>query len=184
MIYEKIGSWDLKNGKAEDIKRKTKEHYADCLSKFRANPKQAWEALRLANEQKLLSLPEPDKIPSAEERKNFRGLKEMLIEHRKAADEAKKATGFTFPEFDEKDIQEGSLGYDGYCRYLLSIPDHMVLNIPPKHAYRRQRLLNRAKTAEHLRESGYVRPEYREPFVDPRKTNGKPNVIYKDWRDN
>ena len=60
----------------------------------------------------------------------------------------------------------------------------MVLNIPPKHAYRRQRLLNRAKTAEHLRESGYVRPEYREPFVDPRKTNGKPNVIYKDWRDN
>lgn len=184
MIYSKIGSWDLKNGKSEEIKRKTTEYYSECLCKFRENPKQQWEFLRLANEQKLLELPEPDKIPNAEERKNFKGLKEMLVEHRQAADKAKKETGFTFPEFDEKEIQEGSPGYDGYCRYLLSIPDHMVLNIPPKHAYRRQRLLNRAKTAEHLRESGYVRPEYREPFVDPRKTNGKPNVIYKDWRDN
>jgi hypothetical protein len=181
LVYDKIGSWQLKNGTSEAIRNKTKSVYGDCLAKFKAEPEQQWAQLSVVKEQ--LSLPpiEHQKIPSPDERKGF---KERMAEFQKLAEQGRAKLKDMNPiEFDEKKIRgEGEQRAD-YEKYLLSVPEHLVLGLPPKYAYDRQRLLNTKDTARHLQECGYIHPKDRVGEEAPRTSGGKPTRIYKNWSD-
>ncbi len=179
MIYDKIGSWALSNGKADEIKAKTKSSYSECLNNFRTNPKTGWEALDSYKSQLALEAPIPDKIPSSFERKSF---KQRMDEYYKiAAEEKAKLKDKVHPEFDKQKINKGGEQFDEYCAYLLSVPDNQVLSLPPVYAYDRQRLLNAKETQAHLRESGYVPTTQRQGTEAPRQSTGRPTKVYKAW---
>lgn len=181
LVYDKIGSWQLKNGKSEEIRAKVKSVYADCLNKFTAEPESQWAQLNIVKEQLSLPPVEHPKIPSQEER---RGFKERLDEAKKLAEEGRATLkNMNPPEFDEKKIRPEGEQYDDYCKYLLSVPEHLVLGLSPKYAYDRQRLLNMKDTARHLKEVGYIHPKDRIEDEAPRNTGGKPTRMYKNWSD-
>lgn len=178
MIYDKIGSFTVKNGKEEDINHKVKNCYAECLADFHCYPEVSWKALNDYN-----SIPKklspPDKILTSSERKGF---KERLAEYQKIVNAEKSKLTENKPiEFDEKEIQSESSRYKAHCDYLLSVPERLVLGLTPKQAYHRQRLLNRGETAKHLREAGYVSPEQREGYEASKSYNNKPIKMYKNW---
>lgn len=182
MIYDKVGSWTLTNGKSEEIERKVKEHYQSTRAEFYVEPKKAWEQLESFNA-KPKELPEPPKIPSNEERKGF---KERLAEYYKLAEEGRTKLNDLKPiEFDEREIKPGGKQYAAYENYLLSVPEHLVLGLPPKYAYDRQRILNKKETVKHLKEAGYVPYSEREGFDDLKTSDKiKPTRMYKNWVNN
>lgn len=178
-VYDKIGSWKLANGTEKEICQKVSQYYDQAIHEFKANPKEQWALLHEYKESKLKELPIPEKIPSNAERKSF---KERMDEYYKIANEEKaKLKDKVHPEFDKRKINKGGEQYEEYCSYLLSVPDNQVLSLPPVYAYDRQRLLNAKETANHLRESGYVPPNQRQPFEQSRTSNGRPTKIYKAW---
>ena len=181
LVYDKIGSWQLKNGTSESIRIKTKSVYGDCLANFKAEPEKQWAQLSVVKEQLSLPPVEHPKIPTNEER---RGFKERMAEFQKLAEEGKAKLKDMNPiEFDEKKIRgEGEQRAD-YEKYLLSVPEHLVLGLSPKYAYDRQRLLNIKDTARHLQECGYVHPKDRIEGEAPRTSGGKPTRVYKNWSD-
>lgn len=178
MIYDKIGSWALINGKEHEIQSKVKSYYDSCLADFYSDPEPHWSKLTSFNNQAKLEA--PTKIPSQKERKGF---KEHMEEFKRLAEEGKaKLKDMTTPDFDPKKIKPEGEQYVDYCKYLLSVPEHLVLGLPPVYAYDRQRLLNRQDTARHLKESGYIPPSERDGFEAPRSANNnKPTRVYKNW---
>lgn len=179
ILYDKIGSWKLANGTEKEITQKVSQSYEPAISEFKSNPKDQWARLREYKEAKLKELPIPDKIPTNAERKSF---KERMDEYYKIANAQKeKLKDKVHPDFDKRKTNKGGEQYAEYCSYLLSIPDNQVLSLPPIYAYDRQRLLNAKETQHHLRESGFIPPNQREPFEQPRNSNGRPTKIYKAW---
>lgn len=179
LVYERVTGWTLTNGKTEEVRAKTKAAYSECLLRFTAEPAVHWAQLSAVKEQLSLPPVEHPKIPTHEER---RGFKERMAEFQKLAEEGKAKLKDMNPiAFDEKKIGiEGEQRAD-YEKYLLSVPEHLVLGLPPKYAYDRQRLLNLHDTARHLRECGYVPPNQRAQEEQPRSGNNKPTKIYKNW---
>lgn len=180
LVYERVTSWTLTNGKSEEVRAKTKAVYSECLAQFTAEPVQHWERLNAIIDQLSLPPAEHEKIPS---QKELKGFKERMEEFQKLADEGKAKLKDMKPiEFDEKKIKPEGEQYNDYCQYLLSVPEHLVLGLPPKYAYDRQRLLNHKDTDRHLKESGYVPPNQREGFAAPITSDKrKPTKVYKSW---
>ena len=180
LVYERVTSWTLTNGKSEEVRAKTKAVYSECLAQFTANPVQQWEKLNTVKEQLSLPPVEHPKILNNDERKQF---KDRMEEFQKLADQGKAKLKDMKPiEFDEKKIRPDSEQNQDYCKYLLSVPEHLVLGLPPKYAYDRQRLLNINDTQKHLRESGYVPPNQREGFASPKTSDkGRSTKVYKSW---
>ncbi|HHT9109560.1 MAG TPA: hypothetical protein ACFYDZ_00205 [Candidatus Brocadiaceae bacterium] len=184
MIYDKIGSWALTNGKEEDIQRKTKEYYTDCLSDFHAEPKKAWAQLESFNA-KPKELPPPSKIPSASERKGFR---ERMSEHQERLENLKlNCVGKPYREFDEKEINPNNRYfkpevYAQYRAYLLSIPEEDVLILPAVYAYDRSRFISAKEQPEMLRKAGYI-PTPQGNNFDSTRASGGPKKDYKNWAD-
>ncbi len=181
LVYEKIGSWQLKNGKNEEIRLKTKAVYGECLAKFNEDHALQWERLEHIKEQLSLAPVEHPKVATSAERRDF---KERMKEFQELADEGRMKLKDMQPiEFDEKKIgTEGSQRAD-YEKYLFSIPEHLVLGLSPKYAYDRQRLLNAKDTERHLIESGYVPVKNRAHHQQPRSENNRPTKMYKTWSD-
>jgi len=177
LVYDKIGSWKLTNGTEKEISQKVSQSYSQAMAVFKSNPKEQWAQLGEYKELQTKALPIPDKIPTNAECKSF---KERMDEYYQIMEEGKaKLNGMEIPEFDKKKISKGGEKYDEYCKYLLSVPDHMVLGLPHAYAYDRQRLLNAKDTASHLRQAGYVPSEQRDAQNRPDK--GRPTKIYKAW---
>ncbi|MDE1829556.1 MAG: hypothetical protein KGI25_04470 [Thaumarchaeota archaeon] len=185
MVYDKIGSWTLSNGKEEEIQRKAKEYYTESLSQFHVEPEREW--LKLADyNAKPKELPPPDKIPSAEER---RGFKERMAEYQKMADEAKeKLKDNRQKEFDYSKLKPGAREFDEllfseYKAYLVGIPENMVLTLSVQDAYARMRFLAERDQAEYLKKAGYVPPNQRPHDESPKGSdrNGRPTKVYKTW---
>ncbi len=181
LVYEKVTSWTLTNGKTEEVRAKIKAVYSECLSRFTSEPETHWAQLSAVKEQLSLPPVEHPKIPTPDERKGF---KEHMAEFQKLAEEGRAKLADMKPvEFDEKKISgEGEQRAD-YEKYLLSVPEHLVLGLPPKYAYDRQRLLNATDTERHLRESGFIPHSQRVQNEPQRSGNNKPTKLYKTWGD-
>ena len=187
MVYDKIGSWTLTNGKADEIERKVKEHYSSLRAEFHVEPQKAWSHLEEYNA-KPKQLPPPDKIPSNEERKGF---KERMAEYYQKLEELKvNVEGKTYREFDENAIKPkhkdfNQMIFNDYIDYLVSIPDSDIMILPPQYMFDRMRFIGMKEQPENLRKQGYVPPKERDTFASPkgsdRSGNGKPTRIYKNW---
>lgn len=179
LVYDKIGSWALKNGSTQEIESKTKANYDDALLAFRASPDLHWAQLDAVKEQLSLPPVEHPKIATPEERKGF---KERMAEYTKLAEEGKLKLADMKPmEFDHKKIRGDGEQRADYEKYLLSIPEHLVLGLPPLYAYDRQRLLNLMDGARHLKEAGYIPHNQRVQNEPQRSGNNKPTKMYKSW---
>ena len=184
MVYDKIGSWTLTNGKSEEIERKVKEHYSEARSSFYVEPAKAWLQLESFNA-KPKELPPPDKIPTAKELKSF---KERLAEYQQKLEEAKiNCNGIPYKEFDEKKIKVGGRDFDQavyneWRDYLMSITEEQTMILPVKYLYERNRFLNMRDQKKYLEKAGYVADANRTPQEQGRSGNGKPTKIYKNWQ--
>lgn len=183
MVYDKIGSWTLKNGKEEEINRKAKEHYTECLAQFQMKPDQAWLALAQYNE-KPKELSPPSKTPTEQERK---GLKERMAEfQQKLADEKLNCSGKPYKKFDEKAINPSSLDFDKnvyeeFKQYLLSIPENETLALPVHYIYQRMRFIGEKEQPEYLIKAGY-NPSAKIYDTEPKVyAKSGPKQIYKAW---
>lgn len=183
MMYDKIGSWTLTNGKEADVHAQAKEAYKEAEYNFILYPKQSWEALESFNS-KPKALPEPEKIPTLQERKSF---KEMLSAYQKKVEELKlNVAGNPYKEFDENKLKVGGREYDEtiyneYRTYLISIPEKETMILPIKYLYDRNRFLSKQEVAELLHKSGY-NPDVQRTTQQENRRNNKPTSMYKNWR--
>lgn len=185
MVFEKIGSWALANGKEEDINRKVKEHYTECLANFHVEPQKAWAKLEVY-QAKPKELPPPSKIPTAGESKAFRECMnrcQEILASKKIA-----GGGKTYKEFDANKIKPGNRDFDKavfeeYRAYLMSIPETETMILPPVYLMERNRFLNARDQAEYFRKSGYVPDSERSPSESLKTSNknSKPTKVYKTW---
>jgi len=144
MVYDKIGSWTIKNGKHEEVKAKTRECYAHCVVDFEVNPHDHWKRLQQFQDDKLQELPAPEKNLTKGESKAFRDCMnecQRILQDKKIVSEGK-----TYREFDESKISPSHRDfdknvYDEFREYLLSIPETDTMILPPNYAHRRMRFL-------------------------------------------
>lgn len=182
MVYDKLGSWTLTNGKEYEITAKTKEVYSGCLADFYCDPVPHWERLTSFNNQLKLEAPTP-KIPSEEERKGF---KERLAEYQQKLDDAKlNCKGVMYCEFDANKIKKGHRLFDikvynDYREYLLSIPEEQTMILPIQYLYERNRFLNAKEQPELLRSMGYNPNPPGNESAQPQRS-GRPRKVYKNW---
>lgn len=183
MVYDKIGSWTLTNGKSEEIERKVKEHYSESRSSFYMEPQKAWAQLESFNA-KPKELPPPDKIPSPAESKAFKECMAKCQEMLKS--KTNLAGGKTYKHFDDNKIKEGHKEfdqkvYDEWRAYLLSIPEKDTMILPVQYIYARSRFIGQRDQKAYLEKAGYVPESQRAPHEQPRTGNGKPTRMYKNW---
>tara|TARA_R110000868_G_scaffold90899_2_gene251946 strand:- start:277 stop:1155 length:879 start_codon:yes stop_codon:yes gene_type:complete len=183
MVYDKIGSWTLTNGKAEEIERKVKEHYSTACSEFHIEPQRAWSQLECFNA-KSKELPAPSKIPTTSESKSF---KECMAKCQELLRDKKIAGGGqTYKHFDETKIKQGHKDFDQavfdeYREYLMEIPETQTMILPPVYLMERNKFLNMREQKAWLLKGGYVPVNQRTPHEQQRSGNGKPTQAYKNW---
>lgn len=187
MVYDKIGSWTLTNGKETEINSKASAAYSECLADFTIDPQSCWQKLTDFNA-KPKELPAPSKIPSTSESKAFRECMtkcQELLSQKKIA-----GGGKTYKEFPANQIKKGHKEFDQaifdeYKAYLLSIPETETIILPPVYLMERNKFLNMAEQTEWLKKQGYVPPKEREGFASPKGSDrsgaGKPVKVYKNW---
>lgn len=181
MIFDKIGSWSLSNGRETLIKSQVKEHYAVCLSDFFENPEKQWEILYACNKACTEVLPQPEKMPTPEESKSF---SERMTEYKKLA-EANKQAPITHPEFPMEKVQRNSRYFDQqvfetYRKYLINLPESQVQTLPVSHIYARTRFLTQIEASERLEKEKSINTYTEENKTSPRAYN-EPTKIYKHW---
>ena len=182
MMYDKIGSWTLVNGKEEDISRKVKEYYPSVCSEFHTEPQKAWALLEEYNA-KPKELPPPNKIPSKEESLAFRQCMNKCYEILKA--NKSQARDDILREFDQDKIKKGHKKFDqavfnDYKKYLLSFSENDVIKLKPSQAYDRMKCLAEIDVSRHLKERGYnPNPQGKDEDVPKRKYGGFKE--YKNW---
>lgn len=183
LAYDRIGGWALTNGKSEEIRAKTKAVYGDCLATFKANPETLWKQLGDDKERLLLTAPEHIKHLTREEHV---GWQERLKEAQRRAEEGKmQLKDQKHPEFPEDKINIGGRNFDKevfaeFRKYLISIPETLVLSLSVPYAYARMKFLAEIDTATFLRERGYNPNPQGEDKTPPRCSNG-PQKMYKNW---
>lgn len=182
MVYEKIGSWTLSNGKEDDLQRKAKEHYTEALANFHVEPKKAWAKLE-AHNAKPKELAPPPKLPTQEERKNF---KDRLTEYQqKLEDEKLNCKGVPYKEFEKSKIKKCSRNFDQaihdeYREYLLSIPEEKTMILPSTYLYDRNRFINAIEQPLLLKKMGY-NPNPQGNAFEGRSGANRPEKVYKSW---
>lgn len=184
MVYDKIGSWTLTNGKSEEIERKVKEHYSESRSNFYIEPEKSWAQLESFNA-KPKELPAPSKIPTTSESKSF---KECMAKCQEILRDKKIAGGGqTYKHFDETKIKQGHKDFDQavfdeYKEYLMGIPETETMILPPVYLMERNKFLNMRDQKAWLIKGGYVPENQRTPQEQARTGNGKPTKMYKNWQ--
>jgi hypothetical protein len=143
MMYDRIGSWTMTNGKETDIQSKAKEAYRDAECEFVLFPEKSWAQLESFNA-KPKELTPPPKIPSTEER---RGFKERMAEYQQKLEEQKESSpAKLYREFDANQVNPNPRDFDKtvyeqYRSYLISIPETETLKLPTLYGYHRLRFL-------------------------------------------
>jgi len=185
MMYDKIGSWTLSNGKETEIQAKAKEAYRDAESEFCLFPEKSWAMLESFNA-KPKELPPPDKIPTAGESKAFRECMTKCQEMLKS--KTSSAGGKTYKQFDENKIKEGHKEFDKavfneWREYLLSIPETETMILPVQYIYARSRFIGQRDQKAYLEKAGYVPENQRiHKSEEPqRSASNRPTKIYKNW---
>lgn len=184
MVYDKVGSWTLTNGKSDEIDRKVKEHYTEARSSFYVEPQKAWAQLESFNA-KPKELPPPSKIPSAEESAAFRECMnkcQEILQSKKII-----GGGKTYKEFDANKIKKGhrefdQAVFDEYREYLMGIPETETMILPPTYLMARNKFLNMRDQKSWLLKEGYVPENQRAPQEQMRTGSGKPIKMYKNWQ--
>ncbi|HZY36252.1 MAG TPA: hypothetical protein VFE53_06365 [Mucilaginibacter sp.] len=186
IIYDKIGSWKLSNGKESEIVQKVKEFYLISLAEFQKSPEVHFEKLRIFTEEQK-ALPEPEK---SKDFKPHISLKQRLADYQQKIEEAKlSCKGETYRHFDEELINPHNKKFDktvyeDFKNYLLSIPEEKTLILPVKYIYQRTRFLTQQEAPDFLRQSGYNpngnENERGKNSASPRGFNG-PQKAYKNW---
>lgn len=179
LVYDKVGGWMLSNGKSEEISRKVSSVYSECKAEFICNQEQQWKALEAKQEKFSLPPVENQKVSKPNK---LKGFKEYMEEFKRLAEEGAARLKDMKPlEFDEKKIGEEGEQRADYEKYLRSVPDNLVLALPSKYVYDRQRLLIKDHTARYLRECGYIPHEKRGIVDNARSGKNKPYKVYKNW---
>lgn len=182
MVYEKIGSWTLANGKEAEIQNKVKQAYDGCMAEFVFNPQVCWEKLTVFHYQPKLEAP-TSKIPSKEERIGFA---ERMKQYTDIARESLlKLKDQKHPEFPDNVMQTKHRDFDykvyqEYKNYLLTVPERLVLSLPVRYAHDRVKFLYEVEVNNHLKKSGYD-PSARSSPTEPPKGSNKPTKLYKNW---
>lgn len=185
MVYDKIGSWTLSNGKEEEIQRKAKEYYTSALSQFHVEPDNEWLKLENYNS-KPKELAPPPKIHTNQEMKSF---KQRLADYQQQIEDEKlQFKGETYREFDEKLIKPHTRDfypkvYKEYCDYLLSIPENKTLILPVKYIYARSRLISQKEALEIVKNNSVGTDPQGNNKDQYRYSNG-PNRLYKNFMAN
>lgn len=186
IMYDKIGSWTLTNGKETEVQAKARDAYREAESEFTLFPDKCWQLLESFNA-KPKELPAPSKILSTSESKAFRDCMnkcQEILQSKKIA-----GGGKTYKQFDETKIKKGHKDFDQavfdeYREYLMSIPETETMILPPVYLMERNKFLNMRDQTEWLKKQGYVPPNQRDGFADnntQRSGNGKPTRVYKNW---
>ncbi len=182
IMYDRIGSWTLKNGKDTEIQAKAKNAYREAEIEFSLYPDRCFKELQAFNA-KPKELPEPSKIPSATESKAFRECMNKCQEI--PLGKKINAAGKTYKEFDEQKIKIGGRNFDKavynqWRDYLLSIPETETMILPPKYAHARMKLIASKEQPNLLLKSGYNPNPHVKEKVDSRGSNG-PYMMYKSY---
>lgn len=185
MIYDKIGSWMLSNGKSDDIQRKVKEYYNSEKSEFYINPQKYWEQLALHNA-KPKELPPPTKIPSKEESKAFREFMnkcQEILQSKKIYGAGKTYKHYDANKVNPRHREFDQLVFEEFKTYLMAIPETETMILPPAYVLARNKFLNMRDQADYLRKAGYIPPNERESFASPKPSDKKsgPKPVYKAW---
>lgn len=182
MVYDKIGSWTLSNGKEEEIQRKAKEYYDEALSSFHIEPQKEWARLEAYNKQhEALPPPTTDK----QDGKPYITLKQRLAEYQKLVEAAKLACdGEEYTKFPDNCINPrhkdfDPVGHAKYRDYLLSIPENKTMILPTEYIYDRGRFINMQEQPAYLRNLGY-KPTAKQEEQPKRYNKAK---TYKNWAD-
>ena len=184
LVYDRIGNWTLKNGTSEEIRRKTRTAYDECLVEFRANTNSLWN--KLSEHNATHAIDGPSKTLTSDE---HIGWRERMKDYEKRAHDGKmQLKDQKHPEFPEDKIKLGERNFDkevyaAYKGYLMSVPEEIVLSLPISYAYARMRFLAEVDTEKHLKEVGYVPPNARstdEPPITSDRNRG-PQRVYKNW---
>ena len=187
MMYDKIGSWNLTNGKEAEIASKARTAYQEAEAQFTLFPEQSWAQLEAYNARPK-ELPAPSKIPTTSESKAFRECMNKCQEilHGKKIE----GGGKTHKEFDANKIKKGHKDFDQavfdeYKTYLMSIPEVDTMILPPVYLLDRNKFLNMRDQGAWLEKQGYVPPNQRDGVASnkeaPRSGNGRPTQVYKSW---
>ena len=181
LVYDRIGSWAWSNGSAEEIRRKTRTAYDECLVEFRANPNALWN--KLSEHNATPAIEAPSKTLTRDE---HIGWKERMKEYERRAHEGKmQLKDQKHPEFPEDKIKVGSRNFDKevyevYRRYLMSVPEELVLSLSIQYAYARMKFLAEIDTARHLKEAGY-NPNPQGGDKTPPRGSNESQKVYKNW---
>lgn len=184
MCYQEIGNWAMTHDTEKALELKFQAAYSQALVKFRVTQENSWNLLETYNARPK-ELPQPDKIPSNEER---RGFKELLAEYQQKNEDAKlQCKGIPYKEFDENKLKKGGKDYDEavskeYHDYLIGIPEEQTMILPTKYLYDRNRFLNMNSQPYYLKSVGYVPHNERIQPEEPQRSNAtRPTKVYKTW---
>lgn len=186
-VYEKLGSWTLKNSKEAELMTLASPVYHQALHDFKANPLVGWNKIEQHKEKLLLESQIPPKIPSEKER---RGFKEHYAEWKaKAAEEkaAREAEGGkpAHPVYEVGHVTIGHRSFDEAIynerkRYLLGLKEHEAATLPSNDWYDRVKFLREIEAVEHLKRVGYTGNKPTSEVKD-RDTGYQARKTYKNW---
>lgn len=182
IAFDKVGSWAMKNDKAQELKGKFQIAYTYALNQFRVNPNETWKQLEQFNEKLLLPEP-PPKIPSPQECKKF---SERLAEYQAMAKEAKsKLEVKDHPIWPKKAITRGHKQfdqriYDERKDYLLKVDEYVAGTLSSEDWYDRIRYKREIEGIEAIKNNtpGVDTPQ-QEKTSHKRYTASK--TVYQNW---
>lgn len=128
IIADKVGSWELKNGKHKDLQAAFKIAYPFAIIEFKENQKRSWQKLEDFNARKLesASIAQVPKIPSESEFKSWRVRFSEWQEKANVEKEYRSKQEKVHPIWDLKKCNRAHKSYDSSYenqrkKYLLSL---------------------------------------------------------------
>jgi len=177
IMYDKIGSWTLTNGKETEVQAKAQDAYREAKSEFTLFPDKCWAQLESFNA-KPKELPSPSKS-TLHEQSSLKDMWEIYKPNvEKARDEAKNNK--QQKEFDHSKLKPNTREfdkklYDEYKSYLIGIPQTQILSLTPQDTYARMKFLAMNEQPENLRQRGFI------PHAQRVNTDTPKSKSYRAW---
>jgi len=177
LAYDEVGSWAMKNCKADILHNKFSDAYKVALSQYRLNPEVLWA--QLENSKAVpLELPEPPKKLSASEVMDFR--ERMAQWTARAAEEKASIKVGEQPKWDAVDIRRGGKDYEARRKYLIGVSEVSSSGLPLADQYDRIRFLREILGAEQADKFKRLHCHTSKDETPPRASNGSRRP-YKEW---
>lgn len=178
MLYEKIGSWALRNDSERTLMKKATNVYHELLSSFKSDPVRFYD--------KLTQL----------EQKGFHEEPEGLLTDSEKACFAKPTANVSsatnpnptvHPVWDKDKVNEYNRNFcentaNERKKYLISLNEQESVSLSPIDYYDRSRYLMQIIANKHLDKVGHI-PEVKTGYEQKNKgkNSGKPAKVYKYW---